>query len=134
MKQLILAGGALMALSVGAAQAGPCDPPQVKEVGADLCPGRDHRNRQMKHRYHFGSPNYPLLKEVAQLSALVSNLDRVVRVSTAILRPRRSAQGSYPLNATYPILARMMTARRNNLKETIGALERKAILQTVKAG
>jgi hypothetical protein len=87
---------------------------------------RDHRNRQMKHQYHFGSPNYPLLKEVAQLSALVSNLDRVVRVLDSDIAAEEERSGvSDPQNAAYPSLARMMTARRNNLKETIGALERR---------
>jgi hypothetical protein len=80
----------------------------------------------MKHQYHFGSPNYPLLKEVAQLSALVSNLDRVVRVLDSDIAAEEERSGvSDPQNAAYPSLARMLTARRNNLKETIGALERR---------
>jgi hypothetical protein len=80
----------------------------------------------MKHRYHFGSPNYPLLKQVAQLSALVSNLDRVVRVLESDIAAEEERSGvSDPQNAAYPSLARMMTARRNNLKETIGVLERR---------
>jgi hypothetical protein len=85
----------------------------------------------MKHQYHFGSPNYPLLKEVAQLSALVSNLDRVVRVLESDIAAEEERAGvSDPHNANYPILARMMTARRNNLRETIVALERRLSVQT----
>jgi septation ring formation regulator EzrA len=80
----------------------------------------------MNHQYHFGSPNYPLLKEVAQVSALISDLDRVVRALESNIAAEEERSGvSDPFNANYPILARMMTARRNNLKETIEALERR---------
>jgi hypothetical protein len=85
----------------------------------------------MKHQYHFGSPNYPLLKEVAQLSALVGSLDRVVRVLESDIAAEEERSGvSDPHNANYPTLARMMTARRNNLRETIVALERRLSAQT----
>ena len=85
----------------------------------------------MKHQYHFGSPNYPLLKEVAQLSALVSNLDRVVRVLDSDIAAEEERSGvSDPNSANYPVLARTMTARRNNLRETIVALERRLSAQT----
>jgi septation ring formation regulator EzrA len=80
----------------------------------------------MNQQYHFGSSNYPLLKEAAQLSALIGNLDRVVRVLESDIATEEERAGvSDPHNANYPVLARTMTARRNNLKETIGALERR---------
>jgi hypothetical protein len=80
----------------------------------------------MKHQYHFGSPNHAVLKEVARVSALISDLDRVVRIlETDIATEEERAGVSDPFNAGYPVLARMMTARRDNLRETIVALERR---------
>jgi hypothetical protein len=80
----------------------------------------------MKHQYHFGSPNYPPFKEVAKVSALISDLDRVARVLESDIAAEEERSGvSDPFDAAYPILARMMTARRDNLRETIGALERR---------
>jgi hypothetical protein len=84
----------------------------------------------MKHRYHFGSPNYPA-KEVAKVTALIGNLDRIARILDSDIATEEERAGvSDPCNANYPILARMMTARRNNLTETIGALERRLSAQT----
>jgi hypothetical protein len=94
---------------------------------------RDHRNRQMKHRYHFGS-HCAVPKEVARVSALISDLDRVARILESDISTEEKRAGvSDPQNTAYPSLARIMTARRNNLKETIGALERRLSSQPVKA-
>ena len=85
----------------------------------------------MKHQYHFGSPNYAVLKEVAAVSALISDLDRAVRLlENDIATEEERAGVSDPFNTAYPIVARMMTARRDNLKETIVALERRLSSQT----
>jgi hypothetical protein len=85
----------------------------------------------MKHQYHFGSPNYPPFKEVAKVSALISDLDRVARVLESDIAAEEERSGvSDPFDAAYPILARMMTARRDNLRETIVALERRLSAQT----
>jgi hypothetical protein len=85
----------------------------------------------MKHQYHFGSPNYPPFKEVAKVSALISDLDRVARVLESDIAAEEERSGvSDPFNANYPVLARTMTARRNNLRETIGALERRLSAQS----
>ena len=85
----------------------------------------------MKHQYQYGNTNYAVLKEAARLSALISDLDRVVRILENDIATEEERAGiSDPFNAAYPILARMMTARRDNLKETIVALERRLSAQT----
>jgi flagellar FliJ protein len=87
----------------------------------------------MKHQYHFGSPNYAVLKEVARVSALISDLDRIVRIlETDIATEEERAGVSDPFNANYPILARILTARWHNLRETIVALERRLSSQAGK--
>jgi hypothetical protein len=78
----------------------------------------------MKHQYYFGSPNGAALSEAAKLKALMSDLDRVVRILESHISTEEERAGvSDPISAAYPILARVMTARRDNLKETIAALE-----------
>ena len=80
----------------------------------------------MKHQYHFGSPDGAALSEAAKLKALISDLDRVVQIlDSHIATEEERARVSDPFSAAYPILARVMTARRDNLKETIAALERR---------
>jgi hypothetical protein len=80
----------------------------------------------MKHQYHFGSRDDAALNETAKLKALISDLDRVVRILDSHISTEEERAGvSDPFSAAYPILARVMTARRDNLKETIAALERR---------
>jgi hypothetical protein len=54
----------------------------------------------MNHQYHFGGPHYAVLKEVARVSALISDLDRIVRIlETDIATEEEHAGMSDPFNA-----------------------------------
>lgn len=78
----------------------------------------------MRHEHHFGSANDVALKDVARISALISDLDRHVRIlNHDIAAEEEHARVFDPFNAAYPILARTLATRRDNLKDTIGALE-----------
>ena len=80
----------------------------------------------MKHLYHFGSADDAALNEAAKLKASISDLDRVVRIlDSHISTEEERASVSDLFSAAYPILARVTTARRDNLKETIAALEKR---------
>jgi hypothetical protein len=82
----------------------------------------------MKHQRHFerASDGDVALRGVARISALISDLDRVARIlDSDIATKEERARMSSPFDAAYPILARTLTARRDNLKETIAALERR---------
>jgi hypothetical protein len=77
----------------------------------------------MKHQHHF-DPSDVALREVAQISALISDLDRCGRLlDSEIVTEEERAGVSDPLNGAYPVLARSLTARRENLRRTIAALE-----------
>jgi hypothetical protein len=66
---------------------------------------------------------------VATISALASDLDRVVRIlDRDIATEEELARVFDPFDAAYPILARTLTARRENLKDTIAALERRLMV------
>jgi hypothetical protein len=76
-----------------------------------------------KHPYHFGSGIDGALREVAKIHSLISDLDRVVRIlDSDISEEERRSGVSQPSDATYPSLARLLTARRDNLRGTIAAL------------
>lgn len=78
----------------------------------------------MKHQYHFESANDVALREVARISALISDLDRVVQILDSHIATEEERAGvSDPFEAAYPILARTLATRRDNLKETVAALE-----------
>ena len=87
----------------------------------------------MKHPYHFGSPNRVALREVEQIGALIRDLDRIVRIlESDIATEEERSSASDRFDAAYPIIAKMMTARRDNLKETIVSLERRLSSQRSK--
>jgi hypothetical protein len=84
----------------------------------------------MKRQYHFDRPDDAALKHAAKLRTLISDLDRVVRILDCdIAMQEKHAGVSDPFSATYPVLARTMKARRDNLKETMAALERRLPLE-----
>jgi hypothetical protein len=59
---------------------------------------------------------------------MISDLDRLVRVlDRDIALEEERAQVSDTSNASYPILARMLAARRDNLQDTIATLERRLV-------
>jgi hypothetical protein len=79
----------------------------------------------MKHQRHF-DPSDVALRDVARISAMIDDLDRVVRILDCDIATEEERAGvSDPFNRAYPVLARSLAARRENLKRTIAALERR---------
>jgi hypothetical protein len=79
----------------------------------------------MNHQHHFGSANDVALRDVARISALINDIDRHVRILECdIAAEEERARVSDRRDAAYPILARTLAARRDNLKENIAALEK----------
>jgi hypothetical protein len=80
----------------------------------------------MKHQYHFGSANNAAPEYAAKVVALINELERRVRILESDIAKEEDLAGvSNPFDAAYPILARVMAARRDNLKQTIAALEQR---------
>ncbi len=78
----------------------------------------------MRHQHHFGSANDVALRDVARISALISDIDRHVRLLDCdITTEEERARVSDHRDAAYPILARTLATRRDNLRDTIAALE-----------
>jgi hypothetical protein len=66
------------------------------------------------------------LREAARISALVSDLNRIGRLLGADIAREENEAGITNLsNAAYPIAARILRVRRDNLANTIVALEKR---------
>ncbi len=73
----------------------------------------------MKHQRHYGA-SLPALKEAHQIRKLIADLDRLVQIIACdIATEEERARVSDRSDAAYPILARVLAARRDNLRDTI---------------
>jgi septation ring formation regulator EzrA len=80
----------------------------------------------MKHQRHFERASNVTSREAAQISKMISDLDRLVRILDCdIATEEERARVSDRSDAAYPILARVLAARRDNLRGTIAALEKR---------
>ena len=80
----------------------------------------------MKHQRDFNMVSNIRLTEAARISALISDLDRTVRIIDADIAHEEKAAERFDLSdAAYPIVARILRVRRDNLAKTIASLERR---------
>jgi hypothetical protein len=80
----------------------------------------------MKHQRHFGRPSDATSREAAQISKMIGDLDRLVRILDCdIAIEEERARVFDRSDAAYPVLARTLVARRDNLRDTIAALEQR---------
>jgi hypothetical protein len=80
----------------------------------------------MKRRYHFGNATHASLTEMARVSALIGDLDRRAQLLEGDIAAEEERSRVFNRSdAAYPIAARILAVRRENLKATIAALERR---------
>jgi hypothetical protein len=81
----------------------------------------------MKIQRHFETETAQ--RETAQIRRMIVDLDRTLRILVCdIATEEERAQVSDPSDICYPVLARVMAARRDNLKITIAALQERLLL------
>ena len=86
----------------------------------------------MKHQRHFEIARATALREAAVIRTMMDDLNRTVRLLECdVATEEERARIFDRSNSAYPILARTLAARRDNLRDTIAALERR--LTTMKA-
>jgi ABC-type transporter Mla subunit MlaD len=79
----------------------------------------------MKHRRHF-DPDGAALREAVQIGKMISDLDRLVRILDCDIATEEERAGVFDRsNGAYPELARTLAPRRDNLRNTIAALEQR---------
>jgi hypothetical protein len=80
----------------------------------------------MKRRYHFGNANIPAMRETARIGALIVDLGRRTQLlEDDIAAEEERARVFNRSDAAYPIAARILAVRRDNVKATIATLEKK---------
>jgi ABC-type transporter Mla subunit MlaD len=78
----------------------------------------------MKHPRHFERAS--AAREALQIGELIADLDRIVRIlNSDIAAEEEQAQVFERTRQEYPIFARTLAARRDDLTGTIAALERR---------
>ena len=78
----------------------------------------------MKHQLHFGSAGPA--REAQQTKTLIADINRIVRILDGDIAAEESQARVFDRSQTdYPMLARTMSARRDNLLNTIHALEQR---------
>jgi hypothetical protein len=79
----------------------------------------------MKHQRHFDTREV-LQREAILIWRMIADIDRTVRLLDCDVTTEEERVGiSDRSDAAYPILARTLAARRDNLKDTITALEQR---------
>jgi hypothetical protein len=79
----------------------------------------------MKHQRHFDTSE-AAQREAVQIWKMIGDLDRIVQLLSCDITTEEERTGiSDRSDAAYPMLARMLAARRDNLRDTITALEKR---------
>jgi hypothetical protein len=74
----------------------------------------------MRHQHHSDSTNANVRREASWIAALISGLDRRSQLlDQDIAAEEERDQAFYPSHPAYPILARTLTVRRDNLRRPL---------------
>jgi hypothetical protein len=80
----------------------------------------------MIHKLHFGSATPA--REALQTKTLIADIRRIVQIlDSDIAAEEEQARIFDRSQVEYPMLARTLAARRNNLMDTIAALEQRLV-------
>jgi hypothetical protein len=98
-----------------------------------LCSAREHLlrvpnqiiwNKQNEHQRHFESSTAS--REAVKTRVLIAHLDRIVQILNGDIAAEEEQAGIFDVfHPEYPMLARALAARRDNLTDTIAALEQR---------
>ncbi len=79
----------------------------------------------MRKQRHFGIAAGTAAREIAVITAMMDDLRRVVEILECDVATEESRSRVFDKSdPAYPILARSLAARRDNLKSTVAALSR----------
>jgi hypothetical protein len=81
---------------------------------------------EMKRLHRFGTPGEASAIAAAQIRTLIDSMDRCARLLDYDIKAEEQRTGRRDCrDPTYSVLARSLTARRDNLAETIAALQKR---------
>jgi hypothetical protein len=82
----------------------------------------------LKHSHYLERESNVAVRETATISALINDLDRVVRILDQDIATEEERGGVFnPTKPDYPALARTLATRQNNLKDTMVTLEKRLV-------
>jgi hypothetical protein len=85
----------------------------------------------MRSQRYFEIPGETTLREVTQIKALVADLSRIIKILNCDIATEEERTLLFDRSdAKYSILARTLTARRENLKNTVAALEQRLAIMS----
>jgi hypothetical protein len=88
-----------------------------------VCQIKSCKAYAMKHQRHFGTT---ASWEAVKTRTLVADLNRIVQIINEAIDVEEKRAGVFdPFQAEYPMHARELAARRDNLKDTVVALEQR---------
>jgi septation ring formation regulator EzrA len=80
----------------------------------------------LKHQRHFEPANRS--REAFQTRTLIADIDRIVEILNSDIAAEEAQAGVFDHSQVeYPMLARTLTARRDNLRHTIAALQQRLV-------
>lgn len=80
----------------------------------------------MNMQRHFENTYEAALRETAQIRTMVADFNRTLMVlDCEISTEEERVRVSDPADIAYPMLARVMTVRRDNLRVTVGLLQKR---------
>jgi len=78
----------------------------------------------MKHTHHFGNVGRTSVREANCIGTMIADMRRVVQILDCDVQTEEERSRIFDRSdANYPMLARTLVARRENIKMTIAALE-----------
>jgi septation ring formation regulator EzrA len=81
---------------------------------------------ELKHQRHFEPGNRS--GEALRTRTLIADIDRIVQILSSDIAAEEEQAGIFdPSRVEYPVLARTLTARRDNLGHTIAALQQRLV-------
>ena len=89
-------------------------------------PNQDTGNKQMNMQPRFETTRKSAVREIAVLGKILADLVRIVQqIESDIAAEEERARVSDRSDVMYPVLARTLIGRRDNLRVTIAALEQR---------
>lgn len=88
----------------------------------------------MEMQRYFGTKKEATQREAAQIGRMIVDLDRTLQILVCdIATEEQRAHVFVPSDVGYPVLARVMAVRRDNLKMTLAALQERLLVVGARA-
>jgi hypothetical protein len=100
---------------------------RAREDWIHLCQTSSFWSAEVKHQRQIDTSG-AALREARQTRRLIADIDRIIQILDSDIAAEEKQSRIFDLSqAEYPMVARALAARRDNLRETIAALEERLV-------